>query len=335
MPVPTIADVLKQSGFSQEQIDALDAKLIAGMKTALSGAEQVEADALKKQQEAVALAAKAEADRKAAEESAAAAKAAQEAAELQKRSVDQFWNDTYNPGVAAWEAEKAKLAKTAADAAAEAAYYKAQREGYLKVLNIDPANAPEFVKPAPVKVEPTPGTPTLVDPNAIASKVIDGAQTLTDIQWRYQSLYGGQPMPIAPSELVRQADAVKLSPADYAARTFKFAEKEAERLQAAAKAHDEEIRAAATAASEAAHKAELEKIQAEHNAKLKTIAETSGAGANPDLRTPPGSAKFAELRRAQQAGERPDPTKMTQAERRAATFANIHKALEEREMANQ
>ena len=328
----TLADVLKKSGWTQEQIDALDANARNGFNSVLSAADQAEQDALKKQAEATAAAAKAEADRKAAEESVAAAKAAQEAAELNKRSIDEFWNNTYNPGIAAAEAEKTRLAKLAADAQAEAAYYKAQREGYLGALGIKPDDAPLFTPSAKTEpVQVTPGTPTFIDPNVVISRVGDGMNTISDIQWKYASLYGGQPLPIAPSELIKQADAVKLSPADYAARTFKFAEKEAARAAAQAKAHDDEIRAAVAAEKEAEKKAEIERIQNEHNAKLKSMAETTGVGANPDLRAPAGSAKFADLRRATQAGERPDPTKMSAEERRKATLSNIHKAIEERE----
>ena len=88
----TLAEVLKKSGWSQEQIDALDANARAGFTSVLSAAEQAEKDALTKQQEATAAATKAEADRKAAEAAQTAAKAAQDAAELNKRSVDEFWN---------------------------------------------------------------------------------------------------------------------------------------------------------------------------------------------------------------------------------------------------
>ena len=340
----TVADVLKQSGWSQEQIDALDAKALSGFNTVLTTASQAEATAAQKQQEAAAAAAKAEADRKAAEESAAAAKTAQDAADLQKRSVDEFWKNTYNPGIAAWEKERQELARKASEAQAEAAFYKTQREGYLKNLNIDPANAPVFTPPQPTDPPPgqvrgpdgkfvpaTPGTPTFVDPNMVVSRVGDGMNELLNIQWKYQSLYGGAPLPVSPSELISQATALKLSPMEYASRTFKFAEKEEERRQAAAKAHDDQVAAAATAANDAAHKAEVDKMQNEFNAEKKKLAE--GHGNNPDVKLPPGSSKFADLQRATKAGERPDPTKMSPEARRNLTLSNIHKSLEEREQA--
>ena len=334
MPVPTIADVLKQSGYTQEQIDALDAKLLAGMKTALSGAEQAEKDALTKQQEAAALAKKAEDDRKAAETAAAAALKAKEEAELQQRSVDSFWKETYNPSVKAWEEEKAKLAKAAADATAKAAFYETQRKTYLETLGIDPANAPEF-KPEPAATNTTtvtPGTPTVVDPNQIVARATAGLNTISDIEWKYRLLYGGQTMPMSPSALIQNADAMKLTPEQYAARTFKFAEKEEEARVAAARKHDEEIAAAAVAQKEADHKAELERIQNENNAKLKTLTEKNGQ--NPDVREPINSARFDAIRQAEKVGERKSPLGMSQEERRKMTFTNVHKALEERAAAN-
>ena len=54
----TLADVLKKSGWTQEQIDALDANARNGFNSVLSAADQAEQDALKKQAEATAAAAK-------------------------------------------------------------------------------------------------------------------------------------------------------------------------------------------------------------------------------------------------------------------------------------
>jgi hypothetical protein len=278
------------------------------------------------------LTAKAEADRKAAEASEAAAKAAQEKAEYEQRGTKEFWDNTFTPGMAAAEEEKKRLAKIAADALAESAFYKAQRESYLGTLGIKPEDAPVFTPAAvtpPPAVDPnkTPGTPVYSE-DAFLKRVDKGVYTIQDIGWKYQQLYG-MPIPISPSELVSKADALKLNPMEYAARTFKFAEKEEERRQADARKHDDEIRSAATAERDAAHKSEIEKMQSEFNAKEKLRAEQNSS--NPDTKLPPGSAKFTELKKAQAAGERPDPTRMTQDQRRKLTVENIHKAIEERE----
>ena len=326
----TLQEVLLQSGWTQEQIDALDAKARQGFNGILTAADQAEKDALAKQQEATAAATKAEADRKAAEAAQVAAKAAQEAAELSKRSVDEFWTGTYNPGVQQWEAEKARLIKEAADKAAEAAYYKAQRATYLEPLGIKPEDAPEFKPTTPVTpVTPTPGTPTLVDPKEFLSRVDKGVYSIQDIAWKYQTLHGGQPLPISPSELVAKADAMKLAPMEWAARTYQFAEKEAAAVQAARQAELKAAADAAVAARDAEHKTEMEKQKTEYEAELRKKSEQFSP--NPMVNTPPGSAKFADLRRAQQAGERKDPLTMTPEERRQATRTNIHKVVEERE----
>ena len=101
----TLAEVLLKSGWTQEQIDALDAKARTGLTDYVTGIEQT---AAQKEKAASELAVKAEADRKAQEAAVVAAKAAQEAAELQNRSVKDFWDNTYNPGIAAAEAEKTR-----------------------------------------------------------------------------------------------------------------------------------------------------------------------------------------------------------------------------------
>ena len=325
--MPTLAEVLKNSGWSQAQIDALDAQAMKGLGDYVSGIEQT---AAQKEKAAQDLAIKAEADRKAQEAAVVAAKAAQEAAELQKRSVDEFWRDTYNPGIAAAEAEKTRLAKEAADAKAEAAFYKAQRESYLGTLNIKPEDAPVFTPPvAAPPVAKTPGTPTFTI-DEVRNELGTSLGTVANIQWEYRNLYGGKEMPISPTELLRQAEANKFKdPATYANQIFKFAEKREEMRQAAAKAHDDEVAAAAVAERDKKHKEETDKLTAEFNAKERLRAEQ--AGSNPDTKLPPGSAKFSDLQRAQKAGERKDPTRMTPQERRQTSLDNIHKALEERQ----
>lgn len=326
----TLAEVLKQSGWSQEQIDALDAKAMSGLTSYVSNIEQ---SAAQKEQAAKDLAAKAEADRKAQEAAAEAARVAREAAEASERGWADFRDNVYNPGIASWEAEKAKLAKAASDAAAEAAFYKAQRESYLGTLNIKPEDAPVFTPPAAAVVPPapkTPGTPTFTI-DEVRNELGTSLGTVANIQWEYQTLYG-KPMPISPTELLRQAEVNKFKdPATYASQIFKFAEKKEEMRVAAAKAHDDSVAAAAIAERDAKYKEETDKLKAEFAAKERLRAEQ--AGSNGDVKLPPGSSKFSDLQRATKAGERPDPLKMTQAERRQTSLNNIHKALEERQQA--
>jgi hypothetical protein len=323
----TLAEVLKQSGWTQEQIDALDAKAMSGLTDYVTGIEQT---AAQKEKAAQDLAVKAEADRKEAEAQAEAAKTARAAAEAAERGWADFRDNTYNPGLVAWEAERVKLAKAAADAAAESAFYKAQHAS-LKDLGFVPSDSPVFTPAAvisPVDTNKTPGTPTFTI-NDVRDQLGTSLGTVANIQWEYQTLYG-RPMPISPTELLRQSEANKFKdPATYANSIFKFSEKREEIRQAEAKAHDDAIAAAAVAAKDESHKLELKKITDEFSAKERLRAEQ--AGSNPDTKLPPGSAKFADLQRAQKAGERKDPTRMTQQERRQTTLDNIHKTLEERQ----
>ena len=202
----------------------------------------------------------------------------------------------------------------------------------MGTLNIKPEDAPVFTPPAATipAVDPnkTPGTPTFTI-NQVRDELGNSLGTVANIQWEYRNLYGRE-MPISPTELLRQSEANKFKdPATYANSIFKFAEKREEIRQAEAKAHDDAIAAAAVAAKDESHKLELKKITDEFSAKERLRAEQ--AGSNPDTKLPPGSSKFSDLRRAQQAGERKDPTKMTPQERRQTSLDNIHKALEERQ----
>lgn len=334
--MPTVAEVLRQSGLSQEQIDALDAKVLTSFNGVLTSAERLQQEAVAKERSAAEAAAKAEADRKAAEAAQASARAAQDAAELQKRSVDEFWQNTYNPGVAQWEADRAALAKKAADAAAEVAFYKQQRES-LKELGLVPADAPTFT---PSQADPTQsgrgadgkfvpggnGSPVF-DANTVISKVGDGMNTITNIMWKHQSLYGA-PLPIAPSDLIAKADALKLSPMEYAARTFRFAEKEEEMRQAEAKRHDDEIRAQAAAEKESEWKLKLEEREKEFAAKEKLRAEQGGN--NPDVRVAV-SSRIPELQRKVEAKEVPDPLMMNDTQRRVQTARMIKDTLTQKD----
>jgi len=318
MPAPSLAEVLKSSGWTQEQIDALDAKAQSGLTNYVSNVYQT---AEQKQQEAATLAAKAEADRKIAVESSEAARVAQEKAELESRSTKEFWDNTYSPGVAAWETERQKLLQDKINADAHSAFLKAQNDG-AKAAGFIPADAPAYTPTTTTTTTTngtrdgqgrfvagqqggTPGSPTFtVDDVRSGFGTMLG--TIPDIQWRHQALYG-KPMPIAPTELVKQAEALKLSPGEYAARTFKFSERQQE-LDNQAKEAEKAAAAKAVADND---KKWAEKI-----------------GNNPDVRIAQPS-RFADVTRAVKAGERPDPTKMNEAARRKATHQAIMSEISE------
>jgi hypothetical protein len=329
MPVPTLAEVLKQSGWTQTQIDALDAQSQTGLTNYVTNVYQT---AEQKEQAATAAAAKAESDRKAQEAAVLEAKSAQEAAEFAKRNVDEFWATTYPTSLTEHNTALQEEKTARINAEAKAAWLQAQVDG-AKAAGITLADAPAFTppaRPAPV-VNPntTPGTPTFVDPNVVVSRVGDGMYNVMNIMHKYSTLYDGQQLPIAPSELIKQADALKLSPMEYAARTYKFAEKEAEKVQAAAKAHDDAIAAASSAAKDAEWKAKMDAQSSEFAAKERKMAEQLST--HPDMHLPQGSARITELRRATSTGERPDPTKLTPEARLKLSQENIRKRVEERQ----
>jgi hypothetical protein len=232
-----------------------------------------------------------------------------------------------------WGTEKANLE-------AQLAFWKAQNEG-ARAAGFIPAEAPVF---QPQNVPPgnsqqrdaqgryvagapggVPGSPTFQGIEELRKDVGGALGVLTDIQWKYQSLYG-KPMPISPTELVKQADALRLDPAAYAAHTFKFAEKEAEIAKKAQEEHDAKIRAEAAAPYEAklaeAAKATEEAIKATERKWAEKI------GSNPDVRIAQPS-RFADVARAQKAGERPDPLSLNEAQRRQATSQAIRQETAE------
>lgn len=328
----TVQEILKQSVLNDEQIAALDAKAITAFTGVLTTAEQA-------QQSAQEIATKTEQERQIiakekelTEQERQAAVKEKEAAELAKRANDQFYGDSIVPALNTWGTEKANME-------AQIAFYKTQNEA-ARASGFVPAEAPNFapqslpaanaqqrdgqgryVAAAPGSI---PGSPTFTMED-VRNGLGSTLGTLTDIQWKYQSLYG-KPMPISPTDLVRQAEAVKLDPSIYAARTFQFAEKEAEIAHKVAEDHDAKIRAEATAPFEtklAEAEALRQKALQENDRKW-----AEKIGNNPDVRIAQPS-RFADVARAVKAGERPDPLVLNDSQRRMSTQKAIHAEIAE------
>lgn len=314
---------------TKEQIDALDAKVISAFGGVLTQAQQ-------EAQRAEEAAQRAEAER-------AAAAAELDKASLERRSNIDFYENKIVPSLTGWEEEKKRLQSEITNATAVANFYKTQNEG-ARESGFVPKEAPVFTPPAAPVTPPqsgsayvtnapgsTPGSPTFqFDPNAFKREMAGATLELENLRWKYGQLYGGQPLPIAPSELIAQAESQKLSPTDYAAKIFKFSEREAELAAARAKAHDDEIAKAAVAEEQRKHAEEVKKLQDDFNAKERQRIENGGN--NPDVRQATTS-RMAEVRRGVAEGVRPDPLKMTDAERRSATRKTIHGEIADREMA--
>lgn len=268
--MPTVQEILKQTGLSDEQITALDTKAVQAFTSVLSTAEQE-----------------------------------RQRAEVERRANAQFYAESIAPALDSWATEKANYD-------AQLGYYKSQIES-ARASGLEFAPPPgqqrdnqgRYVAGAPGG---TPGSPTFT-----IQDVRDGLGstlgTLTDIQWKYQTLYG-KPMPISPTELVRQAEAQRLDPATYAARTYQFAEKEAEQQRKTQEEHDAKIRADAEAARDR-HWAEK-------------------MGSNPDVRIAQ-SSRYADVQRAVKAGERPDPLMLNEQQRKQATRQAIRTEVIENE----
>lgn len=320
--MPTVAEILKQSGFSDEDIAKIDARAVTVFSGVLTSAEQAQADA-------VAKAAKAEADYQ-------AAKAAKEAAEIEKRSTADFWENG-NKNVTFWD-EQLKAAQTeAANDKALAAFYKAQNES-AKGAGFIPKEAPEFtpvVAPRAPNGQYVAGTPgaTPGSPTYTMTEVRDNLGsvmgTLTDIQWKYSQLYEGKPMPMAPTELVKQAEARKLDPATYAAQVFNFQGREQEIAQKSKETHEAAIRLEESNRAKAEYDAKEKTLRDEFAAKERKFAEAN-MGNNPDVRQTVPS-KMVEVQRAVEQGTRPDPLKLNDHERRQATQKSIRDRILERQ----
>jgi len=210
----TVEEVLRETGLSDEQIKALDPKVVTGLTSVVSTANQT-----------------------------------LEAAELAKRAQAQQYETEIAPALDKWANDKASYdAKMAAYEAA----LKSAKEGGFQIpeilANPNPNPNPgtrgadgKFVANAPGSV---PGSPTFVaDIRKEAGAAIG---SMLDLTWKYQSLYG-KPMPDSPTVLIAEANAQRLDPITYAAKKYGFAEKEAAIKAEEQKKHDDAIAAAAIA----------------------------------------------------------------------------------------
>jgi len=186
----TVEEVLRETGMTDEQIKALDPKVLTGVTTLVSTANQT-----------------------------------LEQAELAKRAQAEMYDKEIAPALNNWANEKTSYdAKIAAYDAA----LKSAKEGGFQVPDIlAPAAQPartadgKFVAGAPGSV---PGSPTFVQD--LRKEAGAAIISIADLSWKYQSLYG-KPMPDSPSSLITEATSQRMDPIAYAAKKYGFAEKEA------------------------------------------------------------------------------------------------------------
>ncbi len=337
--MPTVHEVLKQSGFTDDEIANLGQKKLDAFGTMVTSAENdkkagLDAVARAETEKAAAAAAfqKAETERQ-------AAVAAQQAAELAQRSNVEFYETKITPALTGWEQKQKELEIRAANAESKTAFYESQIQG-AKAAGCIPMETPAFVLPTPqpgvnqprdnegrfVAGAPgsVPGSPTFFDPNQIAGRIGDVAGTLQDLNWKYQTLFEGRPLPVPPSQLIAEADAQKLPLMDYAARKFNFAQREQE---LAAKA-DAENRAKISAEAVAPFQKQIEEERAKSAEALKAKDRewAEKIGNNPEVRIAQPS-RFADVSRAVKANERPDPLNLNDQQRRQATSSAIRQEI--------
>jgi hypothetical protein len=125
-------------------------------------------------------------------------------------------------------------------------------------------------------------------------------------------------LPMNPSQLIKEADALKLDPMSYAARKFNYDGKRQEQEQKRQADHDREI---------------ADKAIAENDRKW-----AERVGSNPDVRMSMQSPKMTDIARATRSGaalpgapggKLNDPLMLNESERRAQTRAGIRSELSE------
>jgi hypothetical protein len=323
----TVAEILKQSGWSEAEIQALDARAITAFSGVLTTAEQAQADA-------VAKAAKAEQDYQ-------AAKAAKEAAELQGRANTEFWDNTVNPNLTEWDAKLKAAEAKVVNAEALVAFHKAQNEG-ARAAGFIPADAPTFTAPAAV-VPPrasngqyvpnapgsTPGSPTFTM-EQIDQRLGNGISNVGWAMQEYQRLTGGQFLPDSFDKLSEEATQNKLPFRDYVSRKYNFAQRQQEIQQRLQQEHDAKVAADRDAVKDAEWKAKLAERETEFAAKEKTWAERNAN--NPDQRVVV-SSRIPELQRKVETKDLPDPLMMNENQRRANTAKMIRDNITENAVA--
>ena len=339
--MPTVHEVLKASGLTDEQIASLDTKIVSGLKNTLDTAEnekKVGQEALTKAESEKAAAA---AELAKAQAQFQAAKEAQERAEQEYQSNRTFYEEKITPALTGWEEEKKRLEIAKANAEAKSAFYETQIAG-AKSAGFIPADTPAFVLPNNPNPTPqpqrtadgryvagapgaTPGSPALMTPEQMAAQAGNALSMIADVQFDYQRLYGG-PMPMLPSQLVAEAEKFRLDPKTFAEKHFKFAEK---RQELAEKARAEEhARIAADAVKPLQEQFENERKTLREQAEKEKRDLMERFSSNPDVRVAQPS-KFGDLTRAVKANEMPDPLNLNAEQRRMATRTAIHKDVAE------
>jgi hypothetical protein len=256
----TLEETLKSAGFNDTEIAAMDARVKTAFGSVAAEAEKIRTEGL----------------------------SAREAAELEKRKMDEWFEKEVTPSIN-------NAYSQVAQEKAQAAFYKTQAEA-AKAQGFTPADAPGYVAPKPGERTPgapvTPGTPTYMT----ADEGYRAITTTQNLVLEYQRLHPGKVMPDGIDTLAREAREQRQPIDVYAAKKYNFEGRKAEIAAATAKEHEDKIRAD--------ERALVEKKYAER------------MGSNPDLRAPQ-SSQFSTIRETPDGAKHPGS--MNPRERHAST----------------
>ncbi len=199
---PTVAEILKRSGMSDEKIAALDAQVLAGFGEILTTSEQAAASALQ----------------------------LKEQAELAERAQRQNYDQVVAPALNQWGTEKATLE-------AQVAFYRTQAEG-AKANGFLPQDAPGYTPPQDPNrnsqgqfvagAGAVPGSPAYMT----QSEVVKGISNASWVIAEHMRLHGAPP-PDDVETLLNEATQQRMNFRDYAAKKYSFDAKKAEIVAAA------------------------------------------------------------------------------------------------------
>lgn len=201
--MPSVAEVLKATGFTDEQIAALDPKLTSAFSIVLSEAAT---------------------DR--------------ERAEVERRSNLRFYDESISPALTNWASEKAQ--KDAEVAYFKTQLESARASGFLPAdLPEQPRDASG--RYLPNQPGGTPGSPTFTM-DQIDARLGSGIANVGWAMQEYARHYNGQVLPDSFEVLAQEADRLRLPFRDHVARKYDFETRRRETQERQQREHDDRIR---------------------------------------------------------------------------------------------
>lgn len=289
----TAEDILRKNGYTEDEIKAIDPRIMTGIAHIITEAASLE--------------------------QAAQARAA-EAAEIERR-YNHMYHTEIVPALNQWGTDKANKDAAIDLLTRERDFYKRQNEG-ARSAGFIPQDASQYSSPTstagssndqPRSTDgryvaggnPVPGSPGWAD------HVIRGISNASWAEHKYQRLYG-EPLPEDYNfdDAYKEASSQGMDFREYLGRKFKFAERERELAEKKQKDHDEAIRKETRSLVE------------------KEYAERGGS--NPNIRAASPS-QFSRVRKAVETGKMKDPLMMNAEARRQQTNQQIHAEIAERE----